>query len=98
MHSGGFLCTSVQLEQEQSEMPNVEEEQNDERKIHSLEQWMESKKKQRVKISERQTGGARHGAAVLMMCPAEFKPKHSLIYGTGLCQHFRGPAAPLWSS
>ncbi len=51
MHSGGFFCMSVQLEQEQSEAPNVEEEQNDERKIHSLEQWMESKKKQRVKIS-----------------------------------------------
>ncbi len=51
MHSGGFFCMSVQLEQEQSEVPNVEEEQNDERKMHSLEQWMKSKKKQRVKIS-----------------------------------------------
>lgn len=56
MHSGGFLCTSVQLEQEQSEMPNVEEEQNDERKSHSLEQWMESKKKQRVKIVKGRQG------------------------------------------
>lgn len=70
----GFMRSgSFQLEREQSEMPSREEEQNDERKSHSLEQWMEYKKKQRAKMVKGRRGGARHGAAVLMTCPAEFK-------------------------
>ncbi|ROL54286.1 UV radiation resistance-associated gene protein [Anabarilius grahami] len=51
MRSGGF-----QLEQEQSEMPSGEEDQNYERKSHSLEQWMEYKKKPRAKMVKGRRG------------------------------------------
>lgn len=51
MRSGGF-----QLEWEQPEMPSGEEEQNYERKSHSLEQWMEYKKKPRAKMVKGRQG------------------------------------------
>lgn len=51
MRSGGF-----QLEQKQSEMPIGEEDQNYERKSHSLEQWMVYKKKPREKMVKGRRG------------------------------------------